>query len=276
MNQSELKSEARKCIEIQSHLSSCLYNWAAAHTFYEQEVICWSTTAAYYSVIHGIRTLFSLIEFVLDQRRRKNLKKILKIHRTLCLFLLGSSSSEREIELRRLCINCFASIFADTDWDFFLRSLGEKLSVMKEARENENYEHFVIAHHGREYHIVFNSVNLIFQKTEEIANSMNPTILNYVAKYYDTISALKHHHLWHLKDELLWLQKTLQKEKLNASTHMEEFIDSLDMMVTDVTMPENYHSFEREMDQERYDEKKTIYRKFSKIANAYRDLGPIG
>lgn len=139
MTDSEFETQARDCIEIQSHLSSCLYNWAAAHTFYGQEVICWSTTAAYYSVIHGIRTLFSFIEFVLDQTRRKNLKKILKTHRKLCMFLLGLSSSKREIELRRLCINCFGNIFADTGWDSFLRSLGEKLS-----REYGNYKHIRI------------------------------------------------------------------------------------------------------------------------------------
>ena len=155
---SELEMEARRCIEIQSHLSSCLYNWAAAHTFYEQEVICWSTTAAYYAMIHSVRTLFSLIEFdptFENQQTKARMKKKLERHKQLCLFLSRVSLSNSDIELRNVCIDCFKRLFSNVDWDAFLRDLGNKLALMKEARENENYEHFVIAHHRREYHVVF-------------------------------------------------------------------------------------------------------------------------
>jgi uncharacterized protein (UPF0332 family) len=76
----KIKTEARKCIEIHSHLFTCLYNWAAAHTFYKQNVICWSITAAYYAMIHAVRRLFSLIELCpkLDevfQERRSQTKR---------------------------------------------------------------------------------------------------------------------------------------------------------------------------------------------------------
>lgn len=274
MSHSEFQTEARKCIGIHSHLSTCLYDWAVAHTLYGQQVVCWSTTVAYYAMIHSARTLFSLIE--LDQRledafkpgqtKRERLREIMKFHSHFCSFLKDQRLNKDNRALRELCIECFNQYFPRVDWSTFLMGVGGLLGLHKKARETETYEHFVIAHHGRGYHFEAPFIEAIFQKSEEDTNRRIPEILNYVLKYYEKQTPMHTYHLWHLKDELEWLEKTLDKEKLLVSKEMRAFVNSMKSLVKSMKMPADYLNFEREMDMNYYTYKGEVYGKLKNLA----------
>lgn len=274
MTNFEFETEARKCIEIQSHLSTCLYDWAVAHTLYEQQVLCWSTIVAYYAMIHSARTLLSLIEF--DQRfedrlgsnqtKRERLREIMTFHGPFCSFLQGQSRNQNDRALRGTCVECLEEYFPHVEWSSFLSSVGSILALHKKARNAENYEHFVVAHHGREYHFESPFIETLFHKSEENANRYIPEILNYVCKFYERQISMLEYHLWHLKDELWWLEKTLEKEKLQISNEMRDFLNIMKSLVEDVKMPVDYLNFEREMDMNYYTRKSEVYGKLKEIA----------
>jgi len=274
MSYFESQTEARKCIGIHSHLSTCLYNWAVAHTLYRQQVVCWSTTVAYYAMIHSTRTLFSLIE--LDQRleypfkpsqtKRERLREIMKFHTYFCYFLKDQKLNKDDRTLRELCIECFKQYFPHTDWSAFLMDVGGLLELHKKARETETYEHFVVAHHGRGYHFVAQFIETIFMKSEEDANKRIPEILNYVLKHYQNQIPMRAYHLWHLKDELKWLERTLDKEKLLISKEMKAFVNSVKSLVKGVKMPADYLDFEKEMDMNYYTYKGEVYGSLKDLA----------
>jgi len=132
--------------------------------------------------------------------------------------------------------------------------------------ENENYEHFIIAHHGRPYHVVFEPVNTIFQISEHNANTCIPQILSYVSKFYKNQTRMQTYHLWHLKDELSWLENTIEKEKLHMSTEMIAFLRTLEDLVKDVRRPTDFPDFEREMDMKYYGQKSTVYKELRTLA----------
>jgi hypothetical protein len=276
----EIKTEARKCIEVHSHLFTCLYNWATAHTFYKQNIICWSTTAAYYAMMHAVRTLFSLIELCpkLDevfqgrrsQTKRDRLRKILQSHKDLCLFLKDSNLNNRDRELREICIQCFNRILTRNRWNSFLKSVGETLAIHKEAREKESYEHLVIAHHARKYHYEYDFIKTIFRKSEENMNEFIPTVLKYVLEFYQSESPFRDYHLWHLRDELGWLKETIKQEGLIPSYEMVKFLEKLQELIKGTRKPDDYWKFEDQMDMRFYSAKAMVYKELEKIAEALK------
>lgn len=274
MSYVEFQTEAKKCIEIHSHLSTCLYDWAVAHTLYEQQVLCWSTTVAYYAMQHSARTLFALIEFDRrfeerfnsNQTKQERLRWIMKHHTPFCLFLQRRSRNQNDRSLLDDCTESFKEYFPNVDWSSYLMSYGSILELHKEAREAENYEHFVVAHHGREYHFESPFIETLFKKSEENANKYVPEILNYIHKFYERQIPMREHHLWHLKDELWWLEKTMEKEKLCMSGEMIAFLDTLKNLAKDVRMPANFFDFEKEMDMKYYSAKNKVYRDLEDLA----------
>ena len=274
MSHLELQTEARRCIGIHSHLSTCLYDWAVAHTLYRQQIVCWSTTVAYYAMIHSARTLFALIE--LDQSleypsksgqmKREHLREIMKFHTRFCYFLKNQRLSKDDRALRELCIQCFERYFPHTDWSTFLKDVGRFLELHKKARETETYEHFVVAHHGRDYHFEAPFIEVIFAKSEEDANRLIPGILNHVLKHYENPIRMRSYHLWHLKDELKWLEKTLDKEKLLMSREMKAFVNAMKNLVEDAKIPVGYLDFEKEMDMQYYSRKNEVYEELRDLA----------
>jgi hypothetical protein len=274
MYHKEFEIEARKCIEIQSHLSTCLYDWAVAHTLYEKKILCWSPTVAYYAMMQSARTLFSLIwfdpsleePFKAGQTKRERLRKIMTQHKALCNFLEKKELSNDDGKLHDLCIERFEECFPSLDWSSFLSKAGNILALHKEAREAENYEHFVVAHHGREYHFESPFIEILFQKSEDNANKYLTEALSYVVKFYQRKIPMCEYHLWHLKDELWWLERTLTKEDLQTSNAMKAFLIALRKLVEDVKQPQDYLDFEREMDMNYYTEKNRVYSNLKDLA----------
>jgi len=283
MDYNERVHEARKCISMQSHLSTCLYDWAVAHTLYRRQLLCWSTTVSYYAMMHGARTIFSLIEtdssfdsrFNPSATKREQLKKIMRGHKAFCDFLIGNMTG-RSVMLREQCAETFAELFPETDWSSFLKSIGNVLALHKEARETENYEHFVIAHHGREYHFESPFIDTIFRKSEENMNEHLNQMLGYIITFYKNLSEqVRDYYLWHQKDELFWLEKTMQKENLVISQRMKTFLNNLQEILKDAKMPEDYSDFEREMDMDYYSEKNEVYTKLKNLARRLTDMDHV-
>lgn len=283
MDYGEREHEARKCIEVQSHLSTCLYDWAVAHTLYREQLLCWSTTVSYYAMLHGARTIFSLIEtdvrfdsmFNQTQKKRERLKKIMMGHKAFCDFLMDNVTGN-DVTLREQCAEAFAESFPETDWRSFLKGIGNVLTLHKEAREIENYEHFVIAHHGRGYHFESPFIDTIFQKSEENMNKHLTQMLSYVIAFYKSLSEqVRDYHLWHQKDELFWLRKTLQKENLVISQWMKTFLCNLQEILKDAKIPKDYYEFEREMDMNYYSEKNEVYTKLEDLAKRITDMNHV-
>jgi len=274
MSHVEFETEAKKCIEIHSHLSTCLYDWAVSHTLHDQEVLCWSTAVAYYAMIHSARTLFSLIEF--DRRledhykpgqtNRERLREIMKFHSRFCNFLEDQDLNEKDRALQDTILECLKHHFSHVDWSSFLGKVGKILALHKEAREAETYEHFVVAHHGRKSHFESPFIETLFQKSEEDANRYIPEILNYVCRFYTSQIPMRAYHLWHLKDELWCLEKTLEKEKLCMPNEMSVFLNTLRDLVKDVEKPIDFFRFEREMDMKYYSVKNKVYRDLEELA----------
>jgi len=274
MSNPGFRKEARKCIEIQSHLTTCLYDWAVAHTLHKQQVLCWSTTIAYYSMMHSARTLFSLIEF--DSRfdsiyfgsrtKRQRIREVMKFHNRFCSFLKNQDLNQNDENLRNLCIECFEEYFPHENWASFLDDLGKFLSIHKKARETETYEHFVVAHHGRKYHFEAPFLETLFQKSESDLNEIMPKILSFVLKYYGNQIPMQIYHLWHLKDELRWLEITFKKEELVISNQMKDFLNLLNNLVKNLEVPIDYMDFEREMDMNYYSLKSRVYNELENVA----------
>jgi len=225
-------------------------------------------------MIHGARTLFSLIEldqrlednFRRGQKKRERLREIMMFHSRFCAFLEDHDHDNNVRALRDLCIKCFEDCFPSVNWSSFLKAFGNLLSLHKEAREAETYEHFVVAHHGRKYHFESPFIETLFQKSEEDANRCIPEILSYILKFYESQIPMRSYHLWHLKDELKWLEKTLDKEKVHMSSEMIAFLHSLKNLVKNVDMPADYLNFEREMDMNYYTYKGEVYGKLRNLA----------
>lgn len=295
MNDSLIESEAHKCIEIHSHLFTCLYNWAASHTLHKRRIICWSTTAAYYAMMHAVRTLFSTIQFLPEfdekitetegQTKRDRLQKVLGAHERLCLFLRGKKKrnneeidlqpENRDKGLRDTCISCFVKVLSHSDsyWNNLLKESGEILTAHKRAREAKCYEHFVIAHHGRGYHLEYPFVLKIFEKSEEHLNRFIPKILSYLIEFYGKDHPLRHFHLNHLKDELVWLHDTIRKESLIVPKQMNKFLERIKKLTADISVDlDEYFRFTDYMDKKRYTRKAEVYREFENIAEKLANL----
>jgi len=161
------------------------------------------------------------------------------------------------------------------NWPLFLKSIGILLALHKKAREAETYEHFVVAHHGRGYHFEAPFIETIYQKSEEDANKHIPEILSYVLKFYRSQSPMLSYHLWHLKDELKWLEKTLSKEKLLVSSEMHTFLNSVKGLVKNAEMPAKYSDFEREMDMNYYTYKGEVYGRLKDLAGELTGDVPV-
>lgn len=280
MSHVEFQTEAKKCIEIHSHLSTCLYDWAFSHTLYEQQVLCWSTTAAYYAMVHSARTLFSLTEF--DERfkdafgssrtKRERLREIVKFHSQFCSFLKDHNLGQNDKVLRKTCLECFEDHFPNVNWSSFLKNVGRILELHKDARNAETYEHFVVAHHGRGYHFESPFINTIFQESERNANKLIVKTLSYVHDFYEKENPMREYHLWHLKDEIKWLETPLKKEKLEVPSEMQSFLNSLKSLTTDISKPVRYSEFEREMDMNYYTRKGEVYGKLKSVAEGLMHL----
>lgn len=274
MSHQAFGEEARKCIEIHSHLSTCLYNWAVGHTLYEQQVLCWSTTVSYYAMMHSARTLFSLIEFdprfqtmfSSDQTKQQHLRQIMKYHSQFCLFLQSQSRDPNEIKLLDESIQCLHEYFPKVDWPSFLSVFGHVLELHKEAREAENYEHFVVAHHGRDYHFESPFLDICFSKSEEHANKHIPQILNQVLRFYQQQTQMRDYHLSHLRNEVWWLEKTIEKEKLVMPIEMIGFLKAIKDLTKAVRIPVDYMNFEQEMDMKNYTTKGEVYQKLANLS----------
>jgi len=283
MSYLDFETEGRKCIEIHSHLSTSLYDWAVAHTLFQQQVLCWSTTVAYYAMVHGIRTLFSLIEFDRklqskfrpNQTKKQRLRAIAKFHSQFCSFLEDRDLNANDRVLRDTCIECFKEHFPRVDWSLFISRIGRILVAHKEARNAETYEHFVVAHHGRGYHFESPFLDTIFRESEKNANRYIAEILSYVHQYYEREIPLRKYHLWHLKDELWWLEKTLEKEKLQMSNEMRVFLNLMKNLAKDMEKPVDYQDFENEMDMKYYTNKGEAYRKIREAAERLTHLKGI-
>lgn len=234
---------------------------------------------AYYAMIHSVRTLFSLIEsdqrfeerFNLKQTKQQRLREIMQFHSQFCLFLQHKNLKENDRSLLNDCIECLKKYFPKVVWSSFF-SLGNILDIHKRARNAETYEHFVVAHHGREYHVESPFINTIFQKSEQNANKYIPKVLSFIRSFYEKEVPMRTHHLWHLKDEIEWLEKTLEKEKLEAPSEMQSFLDSLKSLTTDMSEPNRYSEFEIEMDMNYYTRKSEVYGKLKDVAEGLMSL----
>ncbi|MCX9089832.1 MAG: hypothetical protein OIN90_19985 [Candidatus Methanoperedens sp.] len=125
--------ETQEIYKIYCQLATIIHDYAVGCQLYKNSCYSWAITVNYYSLMHCGRFICLI-----------GIKKFPKSHKRLNEFLSGQQKFEN-ISLNGL-FNILKKFTNDTKLEIKIKTLGNKLKKIKELREDNSYEFFIISH----------------------------------------------------------------------------------------------------------------------------------
>lgn len=127
-------NETQEIYRIYCKLATIIHDYAVGQQLYKNSCYSWAITANYYSLMHCGRFICQL-----------GIKEYPKGHRELNEFLSGKPRGFQNNSFNTL-LNNLRRINNNQEIENKIKVLGQKLKKIKELRENNSYDFFIISH----------------------------------------------------------------------------------------------------------------------------------